>query len=773
MSRLLPIIFTVLTIVGSAPAQTTGVLALEVSQFHDSGTHTNADQVDVKSVYTYNLEHADAASMRVLFGEITLGPGDWIEVYSPFDGQRQILNDVELAKWENTSAYFNGDKVIIDLFLQPGSTGSFEVAGYIYGLGGGSNAVSLGTDTICGNDDRVPSTDNRSGRFVSSPTVTGGGCTIWIASADSCAVSAGHCFSGGSLMVAEFNVPASLSSGALQHPPVDDQFTIDTSTLTFNNNGLGDDWGVVKLNTNNLGQTAAQRYGHYNVASFIPNPNDTIRITGYGTDSGVDNQTNQTNSGPYDTTTGTRLRYVVDTTGGNSGSPVIFESTGEVVGVHTNGGCTSTGGSNSGTSLSNVGFQAAFSTLCQTTATAPPVASFTQTATSVVAGQSVSFTSTSSNFPTSYAWDFDGDGTTDATTSSASFTYTTAGTFDVSLTVTNALGSDTLTVTGAVTVNPLTPASLPYSQDFNAGLPTGGEWTFVSEPGGRILATIDATPSPNSGGNALVMDATTQSAAATNDSTLFLDLTGTTQVFLTYWWRETSDENDPEDGVFFSDGVTEILAFSHNDGPSVWTEQILDVTTIAQAAGLTLDSNFRIIFRQRDNFPLGIDGVLIDDIDVVDATGGGGQPNSAGAFLIVTGAVDGQGLPATAAVPGPFTVQLSPGDALSFDVGGDPTQPFLLLMGPLNVGNASFSIGQMDIGLLGPADLSDVGLLLNGLTPLTFLDTLANTGPAGVQSMSFTVPSLPPGTVGAIQAAVYRAASGLPLLTAATDIVIL
>lgn len=773
MRRYLTILLALILATSSAFTQTTGPLALEVPQFHDSGPHTNADLVEVESVYTYILEHPDAASMRVLFGEITLGPGDWIEVYAPFDGERQVLDAAELVKWENTSAYFNGDKVIIDLFLQPGSTGSFEIAGYIYGLGGGSNAVSLGTDTICGTDDRIQSTDNRSGRFVSSPTVTGGGCTIWIASADSCAVSAGHCFAGGSLMVAEFNVPASLPSGALQHPPVADQFTIDTTTLTFNNNGLGDDWGVVKLNTNNLGQTAAQRYGHYNVASFFPNPNDTIRITGYGTDGGVDNQTNQTNTGPYDTTTGTRLRYVVDTTGGNSGSPVIFENTGEVVGVHTNGGCTSTGGSNSGTSLSNTSFQAAFSALCQMTATAPPVASFTQSATSVLAGQTVSFTSTSSNFPTSYAWDFDGDGTTDATTSVATFTYSTVGTFDVSLTVTNALGSDTVTVVGAVTVNPLTPASLPYSQDFNAGLPATGEWTFVSEPGGRILATIDGVPSPNSGGNALVMDATTQSAAATNSSTLFLDLTGTTQVFLTYWWRETNDENDPEDGVFFSDGTTEILAFSHNDGPSVWTEQVLDVTTIAQGAGLSLGANFRIIFRQRDNFPLGTDGVLIDDINVVDATGGGGQPNSPGASFVVAGAVDGQGLPSTATSVGPFAVQLAPGDALSFDVGGDPNQPFLLLMGPLNVGNASFSIGQMDIGLLGPADLSDIGLLLNGLTPVTFLDSLANTGPGGVQSMSFTVPSLPPGSVGAIQAAVYRAASGLPLLSAATDIIIL
>src|SRR5690606_40921165 len=57
---------------------------------------------------------------------------------------------------------------------------------------------------------------------------------------------------------------------------------------------------------------------------------------------------------------GTTMRYQVDTTGGNSGSPVIDEATGEAVGVHTHGGCTTAGtGSNSGTSLFNTAFWAA------------------------------------------------------------------------------------------------------------------------------------------------------------------------------------------------------------------------------------------------------------------------------------------------------------------------------------------------------------------------------------------------------------------------------
>ena len=42
--------------------------------------------------------------------------------------------------------------------------------------------------------------------------------------------------------------------------------------------------------------------------------------------------------------------------GGNSGSPVVHEETGEAIGVHTHGGCSETGGSNSGTRIDRPDF---------------------------------------------------------------------------------------------------------------------------------------------------------------------------------------------------------------------------------------------------------------------------------------------------------------------------------------------------------------------------------------------------------------------------------
>ena len=80
----------------------------------------------------------------------------------------------------------------------------------------------------------------------------------------------------------------------------------------------------------------------------------------------------------------------------------------------------------------------------------PPVAGFSGTPTSGLAPLAVQFTDLSTNAPTSWAWTF-GDGGTSAV-QNPSHTYTAAGTYTVSLTATNAYGSDTETKTGYITV---------------------------------------------------------------------------------------------------------------------------------------------------------------------------------------------------------------------------------------------------------------------------------------------------------------------------------
>jgi hypothetical protein len=77
-----------------------------------------------------------------------------------------------------------------------------------------------------------------------------------------------------------------------------------------------------------------------------------------------------------------------------------------------------------------------------------PVAGFTATPLSGTVPLSVAFTDTSTNTPTSWAWDF-GDGGT-STSQNPTHSYTASGVYTVSLTATNATGSNTLTRTAYI-----------------------------------------------------------------------------------------------------------------------------------------------------------------------------------------------------------------------------------------------------------------------------------------------------------------------------------
>lgn len=97
------------------------------------------------------------------------------------------------------------------------------------------------------------------------------------------------------------------------------------------------------------------------------------------------------------------------------------------------------------------------------TNTNPPVANFTASPLSGNNPLTVNFTDSSTNTPTSWLWDF-GD-STNSIMQSPSHTYSTNGTFTVSLTATNTFGSNTVTKTNYITVS--TPPPIPVA-DFTA-----------------------------------------------------------------------------------------------------------------------------------------------------------------------------------------------------------------------------------------------------------------------------------------------------------------
>ena len=70
----------------------------------------------------------------------------------------------------------------------------------------------------------------------------------------------------------------------------------------------------------------------------------------------------------------------------------------------------------------------------------PPITNFTSNTTIIVEGGTVNFTDLSTNTPTNWSWDFGDVGT--SSLQNPSHTYTTAGAYTVSLTATNAYGSN-------------------------------------------------------------------------------------------------------------------------------------------------------------------------------------------------------------------------------------------------------------------------------------------------------------------------------------------
>ncbi|MCU0631571.1 MAG: SBBP repeat-containing protein, partial [Methanolinea sp.] len=120
----------------------------------------------------------------------------------------------------------------------------------------------------------------------------------------------------------------------------------------------------------------------------------------------------------------------------------------------------------------------------------PPIANFTANPTSgCPAPLFVQFTDTSTHDPTSWAWTF-GDGGT-STLQNPNHTYTLPGTYNVTLTVTNEAGSDSLTKSQYIYVCPFVPpiadftylSECPNSEfvrftDTSLNDPTSWYWTF-------------------------------------------------------------------------------------------------------------------------------------------------------------------------------------------------------------------------------------------------------------------------------------------------------
>ncbi len=323
----------------------------------DSGYLDNMSHLP-KVVFRHRFKFEDTAWMNLRFGEVSnLPEGTTLKLTGTKDEVFQRHDGVTLGDWSMWSAAFNGDEIVLEFVAAPNTKANrivvdLVVRGLFVGLPGPA--------TICGfSDDRKQSTDKRAGRMWR-------GCTGWLAGKVAngtldLMITAGHCTTS-STRILELNVPNSTSSGTLVRAHPNDQYPY--SELSRLSGGIGSDWLVATVGKNsNTGKTPTQANGGVwfklgSVPSSTTGQN--ITITGYGTSSvRTLTQVQKTHTGPLSRIAATSLCYSTDTTGGNSGSPVIHANTGAAIGIHTHGGCRSSGGCNSGTRIDRSDLQAA------------------------------------------------------------------------------------------------------------------------------------------------------------------------------------------------------------------------------------------------------------------------------------------------------------------------------------------------------------------------------------------------------------------------------
>ena len=125
-----------------------------------------------------------------------------------------------------------------------------------------------------------------------------------------------------------------------------------------------------------------------------------------------------------------------------------------------------------------------------TTTTLPPVSNFTASTTTICQGNCIAFTDASTNSPTSWSWSFPGGTPATSTTQNpSSVCYAAAGTYAVTLTATNASGSNTLTQTSYITVNPIDVATFNYSASSYCQAGTNPTPTITGTTGGTFTST--------------------------------------------------------------------------------------------------------------------------------------------------------------------------------------------------------------------------------------------------------------------------------------------
>jgi len=263
-----------------------------------------------------------APSIRVYFagGEV-LGKGTYLRITSVADGLSQRIDSNEIVQWRWSSAWFNGDSVLLELVCGPSTSGNTITVTRSCEIGA-MPAPELGCNQCFAMP--PPSNELWSARMVNFTNPYYCSAAMW--STHSCLVSAAHCrHPVGS--VAQFNVPPSTPAGVPVHPAPHDQYVV-----TGRQDGFiaTQDWSVMTTATS-AGLSAFQRQGQLRrIGSQVTRAmGDAIRTPGYGLspdEMGPQNLAQKVTVGQVTSATTFNFYYDGYSQSGNSGGGITTKS---------------------------------------------------------------------------------------------------------------------------------------------------------------------------------------------------------------------------------------------------------------------------------------------------------------------------------------------------------------------------------------------------------------------------------------------------------------
>ncbi len=190
-------------------------------------------------------------------------------------------------------------------------------------------------------DPRIPASDHPlSDSLAPAMARLNTSCTAWITKGGML-ITAGHCYPESNDIV-EFNVPLSEPDGEINYSSSEDIYTV-SEVINSDDNTPDRDWAIFRVNDNPVTglQPIEAQLVYIELVQDLTG--DIYRSMGYGDDlAGVPpgplRKTLRTDSGENLTqnTTGDLVEFKSQLIGGDSGSPIVDESTGKSVGVATN-----------------------------------------------------------------------------------------------------------------------------------------------------------------------------------------------------------------------------------------------------------------------------------------------------------------------------------------------------------------------------------------------------------------------------------------------------